>query len=140
MRKELPDMLIGSVYPGDFLQLVSNLVRNSAEALPRGGVLFVRLRGAKGTAIGRLTIADNGLGIPPRIRARMFQAFETDKAEAGTGLGLWICKTIVDKHGGQILWRSTAEGRSRGTTFLVSIPLGDGTGGLGQHSPAYASR
>ncbi len=44
VRKELPDMLIGSVYPGDFLQLVSNLVRNSAEALPVGGVLCLRLR------------------------------------------------------------------------------------------------
>src|ERR1700678_2654031 len=48
VRKELPDMLIGSIYPGDFLQLVSNLVRNSAEALPTGGVLCLRLR-ARGT-------------------------------------------------------------------------------------------
>src|SRR5271156_3699368 len=44
VRKELPDRLIGAVYPGDFLQLVSNLVRNSAEALPVGGLLRLRPR------------------------------------------------------------------------------------------------
>jgi two-component system, NtrC family, sensor kinase len=42
-------------------------------------------------------VADNGPGIPPRIRARLFEAFQSDKAEAGNGLGLWICKTIVEK-------------------------------------------
>ena len=47
VRKEMPDMLIGSVYPGDFLQLVSNLVRNSAEALPVGGMLCLRLRASR---------------------------------------------------------------------------------------------
>ncbi len=120
VRKELPDVLTGTIYPGDFLQLVSNLVRNSAEALPEGGVLHLRLR-ARG-ANTRLTVADNGPGIPPRIQARLFEAFQSDKAEAGNGLGLWICKTIVEKHRGQIHWRSSTEGRTRGTAFLVSIP------------------
>jgi two-component system, NtrC family, sensor kinase len=122
VRKELPDMLIGSIYPGDFLQLVSNLVRNSAEALPVGGQLCVRLRAVGSN--GRLTVADNGIGIPQRIRARLFEAFQSDKAEAGNGLGLWICKTIVEKHGGQIQWRSSTEGKARGTAFSVLMPLG----------------
>jgi signal transduction histidine kinase len=125
VRKELPDMLTGSVYPGDFLQLVSNLVRNSAEALPVGGMLRVRLRASRsnGWANGRLTIADNGPGIPLRIQARLFEAFHSDKAETGNGLGLWICRTIVEKHGGQIQWRSATEGRTRGTAFSVLLPL-----------------
>jgi signal transduction histidine kinase len=135
--KELPDILIGSVYPGDFLQLVSNLVRNAAEALPVGGVLRVRFR-ASGTN-GRLTVADNGRGIPLRIRARLFEAFQSDKAEAGNGLGLWICKTIVEKHGGRIHWRSSTEGKARGTAFSVLIPLGDPIDEVGQHSPALAA-
>ena len=50
LRKELPDILVGSVYPGDLLQLVSNLVRNAAEALPAGGTLCVRLRASRATA------------------------------------------------------------------------------------------
>jgi two-component system NtrC family sensor kinase len=139
VRKEMPDMLIGSVYPGDFLQLVSNLVRNSAEALPVGGVLRLRLRLRASGANGRLTVADNGRGIPWRIRARLFEAFQSDKAEAGNGLGLWICKTIVEKHGGQIHWRSSTEGIVRGTTFSVSIPLGGPIDEVGQESPAFAA-
>jgi two-component system NtrC family sensor kinase len=138
VRKELPDMLIGSIYPGDFLQLVSNLVRNSAEALPVGGQLHVRLR-ALGTN-GRLTVADNGKGIPQRIRARLFEAFQSDKAEAGNGLGLWICKTIVEKHGGRIQWRSSTEGKAQGTAFSVSIPLGGPVDEVEQQGPAYAAR
>jgi signal transduction histidine kinase len=138
VRKELPDRLIGAIYPGDFLQLVSNLVRNAAEALPAGGMLCVRLR-ASG-ANGRLTVADNGRGIPPRIRTRLFEAFQSDKAEAGNGLGLWICKTIVEKHGGQIHWRSSTEGKARGTAFSVLLPLGGPIDEVGQRSPVYAAR
>jgi signal transduction histidine kinase len=134
VRKELPDILVASVYPGDFLQLVSNLVRNAAEALPAGGTLSVRLRASGANA--RLSVADNGRGIPMSIQARLFEAFQSDKAEAGNGLGLWICRTIADKHGGSIRWRSSTEGKTRGTTFSVSLPL-DGlteAEGFGGHS------
>lgn len=137
LRKEMPDMLIGFVYPGEFLQLVSNLVRNSLEALPVGGKLCLRLRAWGPNA--RLTIADNGRGIPPRIRAMLFEAFQTDKAEAGNGLGLWICKTIVEKHGGQIYWRSATEGSGHGTAFVVSLPLRDPMGEAGKPGPAFAA-
>jgi signal transduction histidine kinase len=137
VRKDLPDMLIGSVYPGDFLQLVSNLVRNSAEALPVGGVLCLRLRASAN--YGRLTVADNGRGIPARIRKRLFEAFQSDKADAGNGLGLWICKNIVEKHGGQIHWRSSTEGKGHGTTFSISIPLDDPIDGAGRLSPTFAA-
>ena len=70
-----------------------------------------------------LTIADNGRGIPATFTGKVFEAFQSDKAEAGNGLGLWICKTIVEKHGGQILWHSCTHGENRGTTFSVSLPL-----------------
>jgi signal transduction histidine kinase len=121
LRKETPDMLIGSVYPGDFLQLVSNLVRNAAEALQSGGTLCVRLKAYGRYA--RLTVADNGRGISPAIQARLFEAFQSDKADAGNGLGLWICKTIVEKHGGRIGWRSSTKSASHGTTFSFLLPL-----------------
>jgi signal transduction histidine kinase len=139
LRKELPDMLVGSVYPGDFLQLVSNLVRNAAEALPAGGTLFVRLRASGGNA--RLTVADNGRGISPAIQARLFEAFQSDKADAGNGLGLWICKTIVEKHGGRIDWRSSTKPATHGTTFSFLLPLAgpEGEQGYGDRSPSYAT-
>jgi signal transduction histidine kinase len=78
------------------------------------------LRASEG--VGRLTVADTGRGIPLSIRPRLFEAFQSDKAEAGNGLGLWICKTIVDKHGGQIRWRSSTGLTTYGTVFSVSIP------------------
>ena len=139
VQKQLPDLLVAAIFPGDFLQLVSNLVRNSVEALPAGGTLCVRLRscGVK----HRLTIADNGRGIPPRIKARLFEAFQSDKAEAGNGLGLWICKTIVDKHAGKIHWRSATEGQSKGTAFSVVFPLSGplDEGGFAQRTSYAAS-
>ena len=138
VRKELPDILAASVYPGEFLQLVSNLVRNAAEALPAGGALCVRLRASGVHA--RLTVADNGRGIPPPIQARLFEAFQSDKAEAGNGLGLWICKNIVDKHGGSIRWRSSTEGKTRGTTFSVLLPLAGPTETEGFGEPSYMVR
>ncbi len=125
VQKEMPDRLLGVVFPGDFLQLVSNLVKNAVEALPMGGTLWVRLRATRvnGRSNARLTVADNGRGIPPAIQARLFEAFQSDKADAGNGLGLWISKTIVEKHGGQIQWRSCTQGRARGTTFSALLPL-----------------
>jgi signal transduction histidine kinase len=135
VRKELPDILVASVYPGDFLQLVSNLVRNAAEASDRGGALRVRLRASGADA--RLTVADSGRGIPLPIQARLFEAFQSDKAEAGNGLGLWICKTIVDKHRGSIRWRSSTEGKTRGTTFSVLLPLDGPTENDSFGAPTY---
>jgi signal transduction histidine kinase len=139
LRKDMPDMLLGSVYPGDFLQLVSNLVRNAAEALPPEGTLCVRLKASRGNA--RLTVADNGRGIPPAIQSRLFEAFQSDKADAGNGLGLWICKTIVEKHGGQIHWRSSVKPAVHGTTFSILLPLAgpEGEQGYGERSPSYAA-
>jgi signal transduction histidine kinase len=139
VRKEMSDMLLGSVYPGDFLQLVSNLVRNAAEALPVGGMLCVRLKASGGNA--HLTVADNGRGISPAIQARLFEAFQSDKADAGNGLGLWICKTIVEKHGGRIHWRSSIGSATHGTTFSILLPLAgrEGEQGYGERGPSYAA-
>ncbi len=73
VRKQLPDILLASINPGDFLQLVSNFVRNAAEALPAGGVLCVRLRAVGQHA--RLTVADNGRGSPGPYPGSSFRGF-----------------------------------------------------------------
>ena len=100
--------------------------------------LCVRLRAVRG--MGRLTVADNGRGIPPAIQSRLFEAFQSDKAEAGNGLGVWISRTIVEKHGGHIRWRSCIHGRARGTTFTVWFPLEGPADGTGSEERAYATR
>jgi PAS domain S-box-containing protein len=111
---------------GELRQVFSNLLLNSIEALGENGV--VRLRARRATRQGdgehavRITVADNGKGIEPSLRSRVFEPLFTTKDATGTGLGLWVTKEIVEKHGGTIRFRSRAKGRTTGTVFSVVIP------------------
>lgn len=107
-----------TAYPGEMRQVFANLVGNAIEATPEGGRLWLRVKaGPGGTA--RVFIADTGPGIPRENVARIFDPFFTTKGEKGTGLGLWITRDLVSKHGGHISVRSSR----RGTCFVVSLPL-----------------
>jgi signal transduction histidine kinase len=114
-------------FADEIRQVVDNLLVNCLEATSPGGRLALRLRplGSRKnhSKLGaRLTIADNGSGIPKAYLAKIFEPFFTTKAEKGTGLGLWVVKGIVEKHGGNIKIRSTdAPGRS-GTTVSIFWP------------------
>lgn len=119
VRKRMPATLIASIYPGDFLQLISNLLGNAIDAIPNGGSLYIRLRASSRNV--RLTIADNGRGIPPALQAHLFEPFQTGKAERGNGLGLWICKSVTERLGGHISWRTNTTREKHGTTFSVSL-------------------
>lgn len=119
VRKQMPQTLPAPVYPGDYLQLISNLLTNAIDATPVGGSLHVRLRPFQGLV--RLTVADNGCGIPSSLRPHLFEPFQTSKAEGGNGLGLWICKSVAEKHGGRVCCRSSTLEGKHGTTFAVSI-------------------
>jgi PAS domain S-box-containing protein len=112
---------------GEIRQVVNNLVRNALDAMSSGGRLLVRLHpqrdwhnGLKGV---RLTVADTGEGIRPEMRAHLFEPFQTTKEMTGTGLGLWVSKGIVEKHGGYIRTR-TRRGKGHGTVFAVWLPVG----------------
>jgi PAS domain S-box-containing protein len=113
--------------PGEVRQLVANLLSNSIDAVDGGGRIRIRVS-ASTEKTGehrpgvRITVADTGAGIPAPFRAKIFEPFFTTKKEIGTGLGLWVCKSIVDKHHGSIrLKSSTAPGKS-GTSFSVFLP------------------
>jgi signal transduction histidine kinase len=115
---------------GDVRQVLNNLVRNAYDAMPLGGTLHVRLRAASSPATGqagvRITVADTGTGFLPAMREHLFEPFHTSKEITGTGLGLWISKGIVDKHGGRIGMRSRMEEASpglHGTVFSLWLPL-----------------
>jgi two-component system NtrC family sensor kinase len=113
-------------FPGQLTQIFGNLVRNATEAAPPGSAVAIRVRsihrgGKKGA---RVTIHDCGPGIPEAIREKLFDPFFTTKDLKGSGLGLWVSKTLVVKHQGTIRYRSShAEGTS-GTTFEVYLPAG----------------
>ena len=70
----------------------------------------------------RLTIADNGTGIPPDVLPSIFEPFVTTKGETGTGLGLWVTSQIVKKNGWKIRVRSSRNPARRGTVFSLLIP------------------
>ncbi|HKW25827.1 MAG TPA: PAS domain S-box protein [Terriglobales bacterium] len=113
--------------PGELRQLFANLLSNSIDAVPVDGTIRVRVSQARefnhaGRAGARVTIADSGPGIDPLHRSSIFEPFFTTKKEVGTGLGLWVSKGIVERHGGTIRLRSrTTPGRS-GTVFSVFLP------------------
>jgi signal transduction histidine kinase len=109
-----------SVFGSELLQVLSNLLLNSLDALPeRNAQLRIRVRTVRGAV--HITVSDNGTGMTPDVRKTLFQPYKTTK-ETGTGLGLWLSKRIVDKHNGKLRVRSSQAGR-RGTTFRLSIPV-----------------
>jgi len=114
-------------YPGDIRQVLNNLVGNALEAMPFGGRLLIRSRAGHDRRTGRaglvLTVADNGSGIPPQAMEKIYDAFFTTKGAAGNGLGLWVCREIVDRHRGVLRVRSTQRPGRRGTTFTLFLPF-----------------
>jgi len=111
-------------FPGQLVQVFSNLIRNAIEVSPAGSEVTVRLnavrrRGAKGC---RIMIHDRGAGIPMEIRGNIFDPFFTTKQLRGSGLGLWVSRSLVTRHQGTIRFRSCQlQGRS-GTTFEIYLP------------------
>jgi signal transduction histidine kinase len=108
---------------GEIRQLIANLLSNSIDAVDSGGLIRIRIaaNGQHPTGI-RITIADSGLGIPPSARSKLFEPFFTTKKDVGTGLGLWVCKNIVQKHHGSIRVKSSTTPERSWTVFSVFLP------------------
>jgi signal transduction histidine kinase len=70
----------------------------------------------------RITIADTGLGIPPEHLENIFEPFFTTKKDTGTGLGLWVSRELVEKHGGSLRVRSRVSVPLCGTVFSMFLP------------------
>jgi signal transduction histidine kinase len=115
---------------GEIEQVVTNLVSNALDAVETGGSieLDVATVGAppdrhRSGLFQRLSVHDDGCGIPEPDLARIFQAFHSTKSEGqGTGLGLWILDGIVRDHGG---WIDVESEPGAGTTFRVYLPAAD---------------
>jgi PAS domain S-box-containing protein len=111
---------------GEIRQLFANLLSNSIDACSLGGSIRVRVSRQFNHRLGchglRIAVADNGTGIKPADRERLFQPFFTTKKDVGTGLGLWVCKEIVDRHSGRITLRSDATPGRSWTVISVFLP------------------
>jgi signal transduction histidine kinase len=104
-------------------QVITNLTTNAVKYSPAGGSITVRCR-ERGTEHIVLEVVDHGLGIPPEQVGKLFQKFERIRTKehmaiAGSGLGLYICRLIVEGHGGQV-WVESELGK--GSTFGLSLP------------------
>lgn len=118
-----PSVMI-SGFPGQLSQVFSNLIRNAAEAAPPGSDVVIRIKSSRrGDREGaRVAIHDRGPGIPEEIRDKLFDPFFTTKGLKGSGLGLWVSRTILMRHHGTIRFRSSIREGATGTTFEVFLP------------------
>lgn len=112
---------------GEVRQVVSNLVANAIDAMSEHGKLRIRVHCCKERRNsdhpgGRIVIADTGAGISPAQRKKLFEPFYTTKQDVGTGLGLWVSREIVQKHGGTIALRSCVAPGRTGTVFSIFLP------------------
>jgi PAS domain S-box-containing protein len=113
---------------GEMRQAFSNLITNAIDAMSAGGMLVIRVShshawvGSRVEGV-RITVLDTGSGILPEHKNNLFQPFFTTKSDVGTGLGLWITRNIVEKHGGAIRFRSKTGPDEHGTVFSIFLPL-----------------
>lgn len=100
-------------------QIMLNIIKNGISALKPGGILFITLYPSIDNKEVVLTFVDNGIGIPESELSRIFEPFFTTKEE-GTGLGLCICKGLIEEMKGSIAIQSKEE---EGTTVEIRLPL-----------------
>src|SRR5437763_1885222 len=106
-------------------QVLSNLIGNAIKYSPEGGAIEVTIRAEHESHEALLSVRDQGIGIPLHEQAQVFGRFaRAGNAQAygirGTGLGLYLCRELVEQHGGRI-WLESTEGQ--GSTFFVALPL-----------------
>ncbi len=100
----------------DLRQALLNLLINALEAMPEGGRIEIEMEAGENEV--RIDIRDSGPGILPRLKDRMFRLYTTSKAE-GSGIGLYVTKSIIESHGGKIQLKSEP---GQGACFSVSLP------------------
>ena len=112
-------------FPGELRQVFTNLITNAAEAAgPRGRVqVLLESELPADTRPGAMvTISDSGPGVPESVQAKLFKPFFTTKGELGTGLGLWVSRGIVEKHGGKIELTNGTDPAYPGAAVRVYLP------------------
>lgn len=116
LQDNVPVLLLN---PKEMKQLFLNLARNAMEAMDEKGVLTISTNYHEHLSIIELRVQDTGMGIPDPIKDKLFEPFYTTKTK-GTGLGLALCLSIVERHDGTIRVESET---GKGTVFIVSFRL-----------------
>ncbi|MSR30873.1 MAG: sensor histidine kinase [Gemmataceae bacterium] len=105
-------------------QVLMNLVINARQAMPLGGKLRIEVRECADSGFAEIVVADSGQGISPENMGRIFNPFFTTKlpdehGNGGTGLGLYVCRQILEEHQGRLRVESKV---GKGTVFAIKLP------------------
>jgi PAS domain S-box-containing protein len=129
--RQYSDVPTVHAYDGEIRQVLANFIGNAIDAMHRdGGRLTLRTSSGRDPRSGvegvYVTVADTGCGMDAATRARIFEPFFSTKGMTGTGLGLWVSQTILEKHSGHVSIRSRVRQRPDGpggTVFRIFLPL-----------------
>jgi PAS domain S-box-containing protein len=124
---DFPENLEVEGFPAELRQVFTNLIANATDAAAPGGHIDVTARRSTSkdsdSRLGVvIQITDTGTGIEAAALEHIFEPFFTTKGESGTGLGLWVSRGIIDKHGGTIDIRSQTDAENHGTAITVFLP------------------
>lgn len=111
-------------YPSELRQVLTNVIKNAVEATADDGEITIYSEATKesGREGALLRVVDDGPGVPEDLQSRLFTPFVTTKEESGTGLGLWVSRSILERHGGRIWIESNTTPNQRGTTVSIFLP------------------
>lgn len=113
-------------FPGELGQVFSNLIENAIDAVEEyGGQVRIRARDLNTKPRDLcVSICDNGCGMTSQTLEHIFEPFFTTKAQRGSGLGLWVTRGIIARHGGTLRVRTSQAPKRHGTIFSVTLPAG----------------
>ena len=125
VEKKYTDHPRAPVQRGQIEQILINLIINARQAMPRGGRLRIEVRENATAQMAEIRISDTGVGIPPEQLRLIFEPFYTTKepdehGHGGSGLGLSVCRQIIEQHHGRIRVESLP---GKGSKFTVKLPL-----------------
>ena len=120
IQLQVDDDLVIKVNPAEMVQVILNLVNNSVQALANSGTLQRRIsiEAVKAGKLVQLSVSDNGTGVSPEFKPQLFELLSTTK-QTGMGLGLWLCRHIITRYGGSIVYEDADSG---GAKFSMQLP------------------
>jgi signal transduction histidine kinase len=117
--------LVADIDPGRIEQVLTNLLDNAIKYSPQGGRVIISLQEERAAQAVKISVQDSGIGIPKEQHGQIFGRFmRADNALAwgisGTGLGLYLCRELIEQHEGHLLFESE---EGVGSTFFLTLPL-----------------
>ena len=120
IQLQVDDDLVIKVNPAEMVQVILNLVNNAVQALANSGTLQRRIsiEAVKAGKLVQLSVSDNGTGVSLEFKPQLFELLSTTK-QTGMGLGLWLCRHIITRYGGSIVYEDADSG---GAKFSMQLP------------------